>query len=130
MRKAVKTYAQEQAEEADKAAFVAPPSKRKKTKATVDPTDDDRDPDFADAVPDDTATKPAKKQRGKKTKAVTQDEDEDAEAGPSKPSKKRKRKGTPPDTSWHAEVAERRVAKAKSKIRQLAPGQEEKRLRK
>jgi len=134
IRKPVKTYAQEQAEDADadELAFNAPPPKRQKRNTPIDLTDD---LDHADPV---TASVGAQKsktitKRGKKAKVTEQDDDAD-EPAPSQASKKRKKgtagvKATSADTSWHAAAAERRIAARQKRVRSLAPGQEEQRLR-
>ena len=132
IRKPVKTYAQEQAEGADELALIAPPPKRKKESAVTDITDDANDADFAGPSAEVDVTKATKK-RGKKSKTTKQDADEE-ETAASEPAKKRKRASTttkraPADTSWHAVAAERKIAKAKSQIRKVLPGREEKRLR-
>ncbi|KAK4549665.1 hypothetical protein LTR36_004966 [Oleoguttula mirabilis] len=125
VRRAVKSYAAEQAEEADELALKGPPTKRKKKIADAD----DADVQFAaaDASSEVEVTKVIKK-RGKKTKVSKEIVDEPV---PSQPSKKRKKAASTAkrDNDWHASAAENRIIRTKQQTKKLAPGAEETRLR-
>ena len=119
IRKPVKSYAAEQAEE-DEAPLKAAPTKRKRKAAT----DGDDDEDSVDTA------KPAKK-APKKAKSTKQNETDDAEERPKKAAKasSSKAKRTATNRSWHADAAERRIAVNNRNVTKLRPGQQEARLR-
>ena len=112
VRKQVKSYADEQAED----VATASSSKRKR-----DTTQDEEEA--------------PKKKPNKKTKQAQKSTDADeattisekvikpAKASSSKPSR------TATNSSWHGDAAERRIKANNRNVRKLAPGQEERRLR-
>ncbi|KAK5115004.1 hypothetical protein LTR85_010042 [Meristemomyces frigidus] len=121
VRKTVKSYAVEQAEETDELALKAPPPKRKKKNAATD------DADVQITVPDmssDVEVTKAIKNGSKKVKVSKTIVDEPASSQPSK-----KRKKVTANTNWHAEAAENRIIRTKQQTKKLAPGKEETRLR-
>ena len=124
VRKPVKTYAVEQAEENDLIFANAPLEPKRKRKAPLD-----------DEHSDSETSKPTKKAAKNMKSKTTQIDDDDAADGAttsSKPTRaaslsKPKRAST--NSSWHASAAERRIAVSKRNVRQLSPGEEETRLR-
>ena len=111
VRKAVKTYAEEQAVHAEEPAS-APPPKRKRKKP-----DNDED---EESVPE-----PTKKASKKKVK----DNNDDAAAVSETKKAYKAPKPRVDAPSWHAEVSAKRIAANNRNVRRLAPGQAEKRLR-
>lgn len=130
-RKQVKTYAEEQAEENDIAAAAAPPAKRRKKVIK-------EEADFSEHAEanDDAFLAPAPKRAKKATQAVidpSADNYNDFLVGKTSTAStslpKSKLRLPKDDGNWHADTAEQRIARTKSKVRALMPGQEETRLR-
>ena len=127
VRTAAQTYADEQAEDA-KLALSAPSKQKKKSeldlaasrerKRTTNNEDND------DCLDLDDAPKTATKKRGKQAKPKDTAADDSAEP---KPTKKPKKAAT--NTNWHASAAETRIVRNNQRIKKLAPGHDERRLR-
>lgn len=118
VRTLVKSYADEQAEEIDRGKAAKAESSKRKRETTPDEDED---------VP--STKKPAKKTKkaAKSTHAdetaTTSAKTTEAKASSSKPPR------TTSNRSWHGDAAESRIAATNRTIRKLAPGQEERRLR-
>ena len=115
VRKPVKSYAVEQAEESE-LALSAPPPKLKRKHSEDDENADSETP------------KPAKTKMSKASKQTESDSaDGNGVKAPKALSSKAKRTST--NSSWHADAAERRIAARNRNVKQLMPGDQETRLK-
>lgn len=131
VRKQVKSYAAEQAEEEERGLSVQAPKRKRKQPVYHDDDDDEQgnDDDYANDV-DGFVPVPTRKVK-KKSKSLNEDDEARADGWTKKgvhlfvtdP------KSISTDNSWHADAAERRIAASKRNVTKLARGEEEKRLR-
>lgn len=114
----VKSYAEEQAEDSAVAIEAAPPKRKRKA-----PSNNDGDDEIDTTGPITRASEKSKTSKEGNAALKEDSSRKSAKAASSKP------KRTATNVSWHESAAVRRIAVNNRNIRQLVPGQQEKRLR-